>query len=254
MTEKKHGGYVLSSLDSALRILDILRVRGNLGVSEISRLSKVGKSSAFNILYTLERRGYVAKTESCKYFLGSKFFDTSFLEHKSKSLTEISAGELKQVALHTGETVWVAVLNINGRVVSITTEEGFDPECAPGRLGLESDATCIAPGKILLSYLDSVGYNNVMKEHLFKQYTSYTITDNTTLRAQLHRFREMGYATDFNERYLGFGDVSVPIFDQAHTCIAALSIVGRTNRLEQNLLRYVSLLQETAGNITMQLC
>lgn len=247
---KEKDPYILSSLDSALRILDILRVRNGLGVSEISKLSKTGKSSAYNMLYTLERRGYVTKTEDAKYFLGRKFFDNNFINDTSKSLSDAAVPEMKRLVKYTGETVWLAILNIHGRVVAINTEEGSSPVSAPGRLGLEWDSSCTAPGKILLSYLDQDVYFGIMKDKKFKQYTSYTIVDPELLNMELAEIRKTGFSTDFNERYVGFGNISVPVFDQSRKCIAALSIVGRTEVLKTHMDDYLDFLKNAAENIT----
>lgn len=253
MSGEDRNAYILSSLDNALRILDILRVRGGLGVSEISKLSKIGKSSAYNILFTLERRGYVKKTDDAKYSLGEKFFDNSFIDSRSKSLSDAAVPEIHQLAKYTGETVWLAVLNIHGRVVAINSEEGASPSSAPGRLGLEGESSSIAPGKVLLAYLDENTRENLFRNKRFKKYTSYTITDTESLEENLAEIREHGFSTDFNERYVGFGNIAVPIFDRDQKCVAALSIVGRTERLEEDFDKCLILLKCAAESITRQI-
>ncbi|MFR3758594.1 helix-turn-helix domain-containing protein, partial [Hungatella sp.] len=65
--------YILSSVNNALKILDLLSVRDNIGATEIGRLLELDKSTVFKLLYTLEQRDYVLKTESAKYCLGYKF-------------------------------------------------------------------------------------------------------------------------------------------------------------------------------------
>lgn len=253
MEPREKDPYIRSSLDRALHILDILRVRSGLGVSEISRLCKLGKSNAYSILHTLERRGYVTKTEDAKYFLGRKFFDNNFINSGNKSLSDAAMPEMKLLVKYTGETVWLAILNINGRVVAINTEEGSSPVSAPGRLGLEGDSSCIAPGKILLAYLDQSVFSNIIGDKQFKRYTSYTITDVDTLKVELAEIKRSGVATDFNERYVGFGNIAVPIFDQGRKCVAALSIVGRTEVLETHMEDYLSLLKSASETITRQI-
>lgn len=70
---KEKKPYLLSSVNNALKILDLLSVRDNIGVAEISRLLKLDKASVFKMLYTLEHRDYVIKTAGAKYRLGIKF-------------------------------------------------------------------------------------------------------------------------------------------------------------------------------------
>ena len=52
---------ILSSLNHALKIMDLLSVRSNLGVTEISRITGYDKSSVYKMLYTMQHRGYVVK-------------------------------------------------------------------------------------------------------------------------------------------------------------------------------------------------
>ncbi len=72
-SQEKKKPYLLSSVNNALKILDLLSVRDNIGVAEISRLLKLDKASVFKMLYTLEHRDYVIKTADAKYRLGIKF-------------------------------------------------------------------------------------------------------------------------------------------------------------------------------------
>lgn len=48
--------YLLSSVYNTLEVLDLLSQHNELGVAEISKTMRIGKSSAFRMLYTLEKR------------------------------------------------------------------------------------------------------------------------------------------------------------------------------------------------------
>ena len=47
---------ILSSLNHALKIMDLLSVRSNLGVTEISRSTGYDKASVYKMLYTMQHQ------------------------------------------------------------------------------------------------------------------------------------------------------------------------------------------------------
>lgn len=252
MQENK-GPYILSSLDNALRILDILRVHGGCGVTEIARLAGVGKSSAYNMLNTLERRNYVRKTADARYYLGDKFFDNDVIEDSSEHLVDIALPQVKRLMAQTGQTTWLAVLNVGARVTALISEEGTCVGHAPGRLGVESEASCVAPGKVLLAHLSEAMLDVMYRDRPLKRYTFATITDFVALKAELATVRTQGYATDYDERYEGYGDIAVPVFAANGECLASLSIVGPSDALRAHEGEYVACLREAAADLQVAL-
>ena len=56
--------YVVTAVDRALELLEILAENPDTGVSKLAERSGNTKSLVFRLLYTLEKRGYVCR-ESC---------------------------------------------------------------------------------------------------------------------------------------------------------------------------------------------
>ena len=57
----KEDKYLLTSLDNALHLLDILSHYHSLSLAELSRMSSLSKTSVFRMLHTLEQNQYVEK-------------------------------------------------------------------------------------------------------------------------------------------------------------------------------------------------
>lgn len=245
--------HVMTSLDNALRLLDILRVRGGLGVTELARLGGVGKSSAYNMLATLERRGYVRKSARARYYLGDKFFDNDLIEDSSEHLLDVASPFVKRVMAQTGQTAWLAILNVNGRVTALISEEGTRPGHAPGRLGVESGAHCVAPGKVLLAHLSTPMFEALYQGRSLKRYTDATVVDPDALERELSGVRRRGFATDYDERHPGFGNVAVPVREASGACLAALSVVGASYELRAHEREYVAVLEEAAAGLEARL-
>ena len=64
--------YLLSSLNNALCLLDLLSHASSLSLAELTHLSGMDKASVFRSLYTLEKNGYVQKLPEARYRLGMK--------------------------------------------------------------------------------------------------------------------------------------------------------------------------------------
>jgi DNA-binding IclR family transcriptional regulator len=212
-------------LDNGLKILDLLSVRDNIGVTEISQLSKLGKSSTYNILATLVWRGYVEKTPQSKYRLGPKLAALGGLVTERQHLGEVATPYIRDLRDKLHETVAINVLNTNGRAIIVQREEGDSPEHVRDRVGYEVDAHTTAIGKVLLAYLPETMRDEILSRLKYKVYTNKTIATPAKLLEVLQAVRSQGYAVDQDERYIGFGCIAAPIFDNSGLCVAALSVV-----------------------------
>lgn len=255
MVEKSETGspYILSSLNNALKVMDILSVKDNLSLAELTKISKLDKTSLFKILFTLERRDYVFKTPDAKYRLGIKFANYGSLASERQSLAEISTPYMRQLRDRCHETVYLGVLNTNGRVIIMHMEAGDAPDSIATRIGYELEAHCNAMGKVLLSWLEPAMQRNIVDNLRFKTYTANTICSPESLYPALEAIRAQGWGEDDGERYSGHSALAVPIFDASTRCVASLSIVCRDDRLLQRRERFMDVLLEAAEDISHKL-
>lgn len=223
--EQHKDKYILSSLNNALKVLDILSVTDNLGVTDIVKISGIDRTSVFKILYTLQKRDYVFKTPNAKYRLGIKLASLGDIVSERQSISNVAAPFLRFLRDRLHETVSINMLNANGRTIIICREDGDSHEHVVDRIGFELDAQTTAPGKVLLAYLNESMRASVVEHLRFKVYTPYTITTPAALYPILDQIRVQGYAEDRDERYLGRSTLAAPIFDNSRQCIAALGLV-----------------------------
>lgn len=245
--------YLLSSVNNALKILDLLSVRDSLGVAEISRLLKLDKTSVFKMLYTLEHRDYVIKTADAKYRLGIKFTNYGSLVAERQTIADVAAPYLSRLQAATGETVCLSTLNTNGRVIATHLIEGDDPEHIPARIGYEMDAYSNANGKLLLANLPSETQASLLKRITLVPHTPFTVTDRAVFQHQLDLLRGQPIATECDEDILGHCDIAAPIYDHLGNCCSAVSIVCANSHMEARRIAYRSLLLQTAENISRKM-
>ena len=101
--------YILSSVDSALSILNLFYEHEELGASEVGKRMGMSRSTAFRFMVTLERRGYVTKTTGGKYRLGLNLFSLGMVAYNRMELVSLVHPYLVQMAEESGETCHVAI-------------------------------------------------------------------------------------------------------------------------------------------------
>ena len=85
--------YKVPAVERAFQIIDMLAM-SSIGLTKTDIASKleIPYSTAFNLLNTMEGRGYARKDEaSGKYYLGFKFLSLANAQKSSLSLREIAA-------------------------------------------------------------------------------------------------------------------------------------------------------------------
>lgn len=245
--------YLLSSVNNALKILDILSVKDGIGVAEIARIAKLDKTSVFKLLFTLEHRDYVSKSEDAKYYLGVKFTNYGNIVANRQSLTEVAKPFMRNLVDRCKETVCIATLNTNGKVIITNLMEGTSKDHITARIGYEMDAYDNANGKLLLAHLDDSMRDSMISYIRFIQRTPYTIVSKDLLLQQLSMIKEAPYVEQYEEFYLGHADIAAPIYDMNHHVIAAISIACTPKALKENHDFYIKNLCKSAEMLSRKM-
>lgn len=226
--------YLLSSVNNALKILDLLSVRDNIGATEIGRLLKLDKSTVFKLLYTLEQRDYVLKTESAKYCLGYKFKNYGNIVSERQNLVDVAKPFMHLLYEQLHETVCLAELNTNGKTIVTALMEGESPEHVKSRIGYEMGSYDNANGKLLLANLNEHTQREILDRIHLSPRTPYTITLKEALVNELAKLRGALWVEQYEEYRLNHADIACPVFDMDGNVTAALSVACTPGSLREN--------------------
>lgn len=252
-SEENDKKYLMKSLNKALKVLDILSVREELSLTEICALTGLDKTSAFKILYTLERRSFVLKTANARYRVGEKIVHYNKRLTVRKNIVDVAQPIIHRLCKAMGETVTLAILNSNGRSINIYSEEGASTNHVPSRIGLELDAYSVPQGKVLLAYTSEQILQTILRDISFRAYTPTTISSPAQLNQVLEEIRANGYCADSNERYDGRSSVAAPIFDQNHECIATIALVCVTDTFREKKNLFLSEVLRASTEISAEM-
>ena len=245
--------YLMKSLDKALRVLDILGAHESLNLTEVGAFSGLDKTSAFKILYTLERRGFVIKTADARYRLGGKLVRDGQSAPVRKNIVDVSAPVIRALCETTGETISLAILNSIGRSINLYSDSGTSPDHVPARIGLEIDAYSAAVGKVLLAYTTPQMLQSIVQSMPFRAYTSATISSPAQLYQVLEEVRTMGYCMDSDERLMGRSSLAAPIFNHEEQCIASIALVCTTETFQEKREHFLQELLKGAETISVEM-
>jgi DNA-binding IclR family transcriptional regulator len=245
--------YVVPSLARAFEILDMLSM-SSVGRPKMDLARELGipYSTAFNLLNTMERYGYVRKDEAGKYFLGLKLLSLGNIQIKDVSLREVAAPALEELVRGTELTAHLAVLEC-GEAVYIDKKEPSGFLKINSWIGKRNYVHTSAVGKALIAWRPQGEVEEIWKKGLPKR-TAKTITSLRQLKAELAATRARGFAIDSEEDEVGGRCVAAPVFNASGSVVASIGVSGIVQQIRnERLSKLGELLRSHAAQISSRL-
>lgn len=253
-SDANRSNYWVPILGSAIKILDVFyEAESDLTLHEISEKSKVGKTSAFRILYTLDKVGYVEKDQlSGKYRLGVGIVSAARKTLAGGSLVQIARPYLKKLRDEFGETTNLATL-LKDDIVYLEIFESPHSFRMTDTVGSRVSWHSTALGKSIAAYLPEDRVKSLLKLSPMKRLTPNTITGLRDYLKVLASVRDQGYGMDCEESELGATCIAAPIFGAEDTIKAALSVSGPSPRIQDKQNKIIQSLKSISTAISRSL-
>lgn len=245
-------GKTIQSVDRAIEILRCFEKNDELGVTEIGKMVNLHKSTAFNLISTLEKAGLLSKDEdSSKYKLGIELFRLgTFVD---SNLRKMCMPYLEKLVSMYSETVNLVARNEDLVVylekidsphsMRISTNEGM-------RLPMYSTAV----GKSIMATLPEEDVKDIIEKITFARFTEHTICGVEELLRQLDNIRKKGYAEDIQEYEIGLTCVAASIRDYTGIANYAISVSGPHSRMTEEVrARIGQTLVEFTGELSRKM-
>jgi len=250
-------GTGVQTVERALALLTILssgRTEAEFGVTELSKMLGVGKSSVHRLLTSLQKYDFVEKNPRTeKYHLGWGVFAMASQVPKVRVLQRAARDVLEELCLASKETVNLAILE-HTDVVTIDKVEPNSILKMDIPIGLREPAYATALGKAILSDLDPEAVRRRFQDATLQKLTPQTVTDVDELISLLRRVGKRGYAIDNQEYSVDIRCVGAPIRGSSGRAIAAVSVTGPAQRFSLGQMEEITpLVVETAATISERL-
>ena len=238
-------------VEHAMDVLELLRKnKERMGVNQISKSCNLSPSSAFRILKSIEKSGWIFQHSDGKYSLGEKVCFLTEKDNMYLALKDVSSVIMERCVKEYSQNMNLMVREGSHCYVieQIRTRRLFD-YITP--TGTELPFYASAGGKILLSELPKDFSDIIIASCEMEPFTKYTITDPDVFRGELETVLRQGFAIDNRESFLGGCCIAVPVRDARGNIIAALSFSGILEVEDTDeLLKYLPVLNSAAEEIT----
>jgi DNA-binding IclR family transcriptional regulator len=220
---------IIQSVARAIAILRCFEDHDELGVTEISKITGLNKSTAFGLIDTLRKEKFLQADEKTgRLKLGLGLFRLSV--NVKLDLKNICAPCINELLQATKETVNL-VIRDGDNVVYIEKKESPYSMRISTRIGQQLPLYCTAVGKAILAFLRDDEIQEYIGRVRLKPFTDKTLKSKKELYEQLASIRDKGCAYDIEELENGVICVAVPLISPEKIPAGGLSVSGPSIRM-----------------------
>jgi DNA-binding IclR family transcriptional regulator len=233
-------GYVIGSVDRALRVLLMLREQRAVTLTAVSRALGVAPSTAHRLLTTMVRHDFVRQDAATRAYLpGRALLEIGLAAVGSLDIRRIARPELEALTAELEETTHL-VLRDRAHVVFLDTVESPRAVRVTDRTGMTLPAHCTAAGKALLAQLTAEELRAVVGPEPLAGLMPRSRTTLAALERDLRHVRDAGYATNFGESERGLSAVAAVIPEPDAVSMVSLSVSLPSEQVDGARVRQVA--------------
>ena len=192
-----------------------------LSLSQIARRTDTPLATTHRRLRDLVDGRLLQQRTDGLYEIGARTWHLGQLARPT-SMREAALPHVQDLVLRTGQTVHVGVRDGHSVLVidRLAGSRTFTTRHRPGsRLPLHSTGI----GKVLLAFAPQDVQDQVLAR--LAPITEFTVTDARVLRRDLEQVRRTRLADSQQQNRLGVGSLTVPVFGQGETVMAAIGVI-----------------------------
>jgi DNA-binding IclR family transcriptional regulator len=240
---------LIQSVSRAIAILNCFKGGVELGLTEVSHMVNLHKSTTAGIVNTLKAEGFLdqnLKTGKLRFGIGL----FSLAVNARSGLDELCEPYLTKLLEITGETVNLAVPS-NTSIVYIAKKESAHSIRISTGVGTPLPSYCTANGKAILATYDRDKAISLIDKIDFFRFTKNTIVSREALLKELDTIAQEGIAYDNEEYELGVICISAPLYIKQGNPVGAVSVSGPLRRMDEKARRNIA---NTLREVTGQIC
>lgn len=241
------------SLEKGLAVLRAFDVsHRTLTLAELAELTGMTKGSVQRTVHTLQVLGYVGKHPRTRRFqLLPRAMEIGANYLIGHPLIQVAFPYLAQLAQASGESANVTepVDQDMLYLAQLITSKHI-PVLTP--VGMRIPMYCTSCGRAYLSMLPDEQVRQILRASPRAARTQHTLTDVDAIFRRIERCRQVGYATNSEELFLGDMGIAVPLANRRGHPVGALHLAPPTSRwtMEDAQIRLAPMLIECARAIS----
>ena len=244
-----HDRDFVHSLEKGLEVLRCFSLNHQqLTAGDVARMTAVTPAAARRSLLTLERLGYVQRTDNL-FQMTPKVLQLGYAYMSMLPWTDIARPMLEELTRETGES----------SAAGIVHEQNF---CAvvrippPGIISIQVTigswlpAAQTATGRAIVAFWSDAELREFLSGVELRRRTPFSVTSKHDLLRHIDAARSSGYAVVDQEIELGLISIAVPVFDISRKVVGGINVSSNTirssvSRLRQDMLPRLHALSRT---------
>lgn len=220
--------------------------RSSLSLQELAERIELPKSTAFRLVQSLEKAGYLVRLDDQQYCLSLRFTRLAGLVRSTLDIRTIARPVMRELAETTNETVTLQMASQGQRVCvdAVATDSPLRSVTQPGE---QVPLLAGASSKLLIAYMPAAQVAPIVA-----QIAKLTKRTQAEVRAELAAIRERCYAVSHGERVLGVSAIAAPIVGLDETVTYCVSIGGPTFRVKGREEALIAHTTRAAAEISQQ--
>ena len=242
--------YSAPSVKKAFKILYAISDASNgLGISDLSKKLKIGKSTVHGITSALEEIGVLVRDPiHKKYNIGYTLLELRKKAYGKMELRDLARIPMEKLMEKIGETVFLGILN-GDHVTILEMVESHNEMKITSPPGTRLPIIAGATGKVFLAQFEEKKIKEIIQKMGLVRFTSKSIVDQKKFFKEIEEAKNRGYAMDDEEYMLGVKAIAAPI-QTSSPPLAAIWVVGFTSSLDdQKIEKVISEIRKTAQEI-----
>lgn len=230
-TGSSQPSYPISSVDNALRLLQLFREQQSVRLTDACAYLEVAHSTAHRLLAMLVHHGFVRQDPTTRaYRPGPTLIEIGLAVVQKMDIRLQVRPILERLSNEFEETVHLVSLEGN-RVRYLDAVESERTLRVVARTGNVLPAHCTSAGKALLAQLTPSQLRELYPETRLVTQTAQSLASLRALTSALDEVRENGYATNYEESEEGVGSVAIALIDHTGRAVAAIAVAVPVSRL-----------------------
>ncbi|MGM8363886.1 IclR family transcriptional regulator [Virgibacillus sp. W0181] len=231
------------SVTKALQLLELFtkEEQRELTLQDISIKADIPKPTAYRLLTTLEKGGFIYKTKESvhdsRYGLGLRLLELGQLVSERLELREVARPMMEELSKLINEAIHLVIVNQH-KAIYIEKVDSTRTLRLNTRIGKTSPLYIGSGPKMLLAHLPKKQQEEVLKEDLYTFANNRKVHKKTILK-ELDLIRSNGYAYSEGEQDADTTGISYPVFDYQGEVIASLAVSGLSSYFEGERLREI---------------
>ena len=242
--------FKVKSLAKALKVLECFNPKNpELGITQISSMLGIAKSSVSNIVSTFGQMGYLEQNaKTGRYTLGLKLLEYSYMINERLGYQRLFYDVMQDISKQFNAITYFAIYKDKKVFYLCNMYPPVEAYNYPYRIiiGETAPLYCTAIGKAMMAFLPGEELEKCLKVKRIA-YTDSTITDEQALREEIAVIRKQGFALDRAEHEYGLFCMGVPVFVEKNKLFGAVSMSSpNLNFADEHILTYSRAMKEVA--------